>query len=384
MNYDILIVGAGFSGATLARLYAENTRKRILVIEKRNHIAGNCYDEVNKWGIRMAKYGAHLFHTNRKDVWNFVQPFDTWIPWEHKVLAQYNPNQYAPVPLCIPSIQKVWDPSVNTPEKMDEWVRKYGGIGMNGEMKKWCNSEESAIARVGRLAYNMFFRDYTKKHWGCMASDLDASVLERIPIRYNWDDRYFTDTYQALPENGYTTVIKNMLNHPQIHVMLDINYLNCEESFQGIPLIFYTGPVDDWCITRGGMVRLGYRSVRFESEDVELDDAGSFVLPASVVNEPRWDIPYTRTVESKRFLNQVGYVSTIVREYGSAEGEPYYPIPTKENQKQYQAYLDFIQKEQEHAKQQIHFVGRLATYKYINMDQAIGNAIDLFHQFSTV
>ncbi|KAL3836335.1 hypothetical protein ACJMK2_021768 [Sinanodonta woodiana] len=384
MNVDALIVGAGFSGAVIARLLAENTKQKIMVIDSRDHIGGNCYDYVNQYGIRISKYGAHLFHTTRQDVWNFISAFGSWEPWEHKVLAKIYPRDssdnfaYAPVPICIQTIQKLYDSSVQNEEDMRRWLaEETRSIKFQTPYK---NSMESAVARFGHRIYNDFFHSYTLKQWEKSPEELDASVLERIPLRYNKDDRYFTDPIQMLPSCGYTGVFKDLLNHPQIEVRLNTDYFQERHCFNSVNFTVFTGPIDGYFASRG-LDRLEYRSLRFEEDTFEMGDKDTVMQPASVVNEPSMRVPYTRTVEFKQFLNQRSTHTTLVREYSASNGDPYYPVPNERNTKLYATYQQLAERETEAERRTVLFLGRLANYKYLNMDQAIGNALDHWQQW---
>ncbi|KAK3578337.1 hypothetical protein CHS0354_039044 [Potamilus streckersoni] len=384
MNVDTLIVGAGFSGSVIARLLAENTKQKILVIDSRDHIGGNCYDYVNKFGIRISKYGAHLFHTTRQDAWNFISAFGRWERWEHKVLAKIYPRDvsdhciYVPVPICIKSVQNLYDSSVQSEDDIRRWfAEETKAVKFQAPYK---NSMESAVARFGNRIYNDFFHSYTFKQWGKFPEHLDASVLERIPIRYNNDDRYFTDPIQMLPSGGYTEVFDQLLDHPQIEVSLNTDYFHERHCFNGVNFTVFTGPIDGYFASRG-LDRLEYRSIHFEEFTFEMEDRDAVIQPASVVNEPSMRVPYTRIVEFKQFLNQQSPYSTLVREFSTSNGDPYYPVPNERNTKLYAIYQQLAEKETVKERRKVLFLGRLANYKYLNMDQAIGNALDHWQQW---
>ncbi|KAL3864858.1 hypothetical protein ACJMK2_006508 [Sinanodonta woodiana] len=386
MTIDALIVGAGFSGSVIARLLAENTKAKILVIDSRDHIGGNCYDYVNQYGIRVSKYGAHLFHTKRQDVWDFISSYGTWEPWEHKVLAKIYPRDgcdesvHVPVPVCIQTIQQLYDPSIETEEDMRRWLAEETKNVINAGPFK--NSMESAVARFGRRIYNDFFRNYTWKQWNKYPEHLDSSVLERIPLRYDRDDRYFTDPIQMLPSCGYTQVFDQLLDHPQIEIKLGTDYFLERHCFNGVQFTVFTGPIDGYFASYG-LDRLEYRSLHFEDFNINVEQNDAVVQPASVVNEPSMRVPYTRTVEFKQFLNQRSPYSTLVREYSSSFGEPYYPVPNDQNLELYSKYQQLAVKETGKERRNVQFLGRLANYKYLNMDQAIGNALDHWQQWKT-
>lgn len=364
---NILVVGAGISGATIARQLAEKGA-RVTVLEKRNHIAGNCYDYINPSGIRMNKYGPHLFHTNSERVWSYLQRFSEWTPWKHKVMGCIN-DEYFPIPINIDSVNILCKSDIQTEEHMKEWLSKH--TIPNTEPT---NSEEVALARVGPYLYEKVFKGYTMKQWDKSPVDLNPSVLARIPVRTNWDPHYFSDKYQALPTKGYTAMVESMLYHPNITVQLEKDY-----SHDMRPLydyVFYTGPIDAYYAS-AGYEKLEYRSLRFEEETLEIDS----YQPLGQINYPSLEQSFTRIIEYKHFLNQdVSGVTTIVREYSTSEGEPYYPVPTEKNQAIYKQYQALAAEDE---KNGVFFVGRLANYKYYNMDAAILaalEAVDLFYK----
>lgn len=376
--FDTVIVGAGFSGAVLAERLATQLHHKVLVLDKRNHIGGNAYDFVNRHGIRISQYGAHLFHTQRQDVWDYIQQFAHWTPWEHRVLARIpavNTTTYSPIPICLGTFQSL--NLAHNISQMKEYVKKETELYAEHAIK---TSRDVALARVGSHLYELFFRHYTIKQWAKEPYQLAPSVLQRIPLRFNDDDRYFTDTYQALPTHGYTALFDRLLSHPGITVRTGTDYFSEEHCLKGIETVFFTGAIDRY-YAFAGLPKLEYRSIRFENEEFTLDSPDEYILPASVVNEPSPDVPYTRTVEHKRFLHQKGWVSTVTREYTTSDGEPYYPVPNEENQRLYEQYRDLANQESKKQKRNIIFLGRLAGYKYMNMDEAIGNALDVFKDY---
>lgn len=364
MKEDILIIGAGISGATLAERYA-SIGKKVVVLEKRGHIAGNCYDEYDENGILVSKYGAHLFHTNDAGVWEYVQRFAEWYPWEHKVIARVD-NKTVPIPVNINTVNILFGENITTEDEMKAWLDKN-----RIPFDKPKNGEEAVMNRVGPVLYEKMFKHYTKKQWDKYPEELNASVLERIPVRYNHDGRYFSDTYQALPKGGYTKVFENMLNHPNITVMLNTDYFDVKDQFEGFEKLFYTGPIDRFFEFQDEMMeKLEYRSINFVTEHLDQE----FFQENSVVNYPGQEVDYTRIIEYKHFGNQQSPKTSIVKEYTVDTGEPYYPVPNERNQQIYEKY-----KEKADLLQDVYFVGRLANYKYFNMDQAFRNALDLFN-----
>jgi UDP-galactopyranose mutase len=362
---NILIVGAGLSGCTLAEQLAIKGHT-ITIIEKRDHIGGNCYDYRDENGILMNRYGAHLFHTNSVRVRDYVKQFAEWVPWKHEVIGRID-GVHFPIPVNIDTVNTLCGTDLKTEEEMRAWLTSVSvPLGPDGA----ANSEEVALARVGPALYQKIFKDYTYKQWAKYPAELDASVLERIPVRSNWDPYYFSDEFQALPRDGYTAFIANMIKDPKITVRLGLDYSHDMRS--AYDYVFYTGPIDQYYAS-AGFPPLEYRSIRFEIERLEVDK----FQPNSVVNYPSAAEPFTRIVEYKHFLNQdVPGKTTIVREYTMADGDPYYPVPTKANQEVFQRY-----KELAAAEQGVFFVGRLANYKYYNMDAAILAALEVADNF---
>lgn len=365
-SYDILIVGAGLSGATLAEHCARFGAK-VLVIEKRDHIAGNVYDYIDpQSGIRISKYGAHLWHTNDEEVWSYIQRFGKWKRWDHKVVADIS-GTYVSVPVNITTVNILCNENIQTELEMSEWLDSNRKIIDHPK-----NSEEVALSRVGESLYEQLFRPYTIKQWGKEPKDLDASVLQRIPIHTSFDERYFNDKFQALPVNGYTSIVESMLSHKNITVQLNTSWESLEATLSNsIPIIIFTGPIDVY-FKDSGLPTLEYRSIEFEW--VREKNSG-YYQPNSVVNYPSNHTPYTRCVEYKHFLNQQSDYTIYAKERPCDIGEPYYPVPTEYNTSLYLKYTELAK-----TKGNVHFVGRLASYKYFNMDQAIRNAIDYFYK----
>lgn len=365
---DIVIIGAGISGAVLAQQYAE-IGKKVLVIEKRNHIAGNCYDHIDENGILVSKYGAHLFHTNDEQVWDYVNRYSKWYTWEHKVLAKVD-EQLLPIPVNITTVNKIFGLSIATEADMKNWLDENRDPYLNP-----ANGKEAALNKVGAVLYEKMFRHYTKKQWDKYPEELDASVLDRIPVRTNHDDRYFSDTYQALPVGGYTQLFKAILDHPNIEVRLETDFFDVKDAVTGYEKLFYTGPIDRFFEFKHSLEdKLEYRSINFVSETVEAE----YFQENSVVNYPGNEVDFTRIIEYKHFGNQKSAKTTIVKEFTTDEGDPYYPVPNAKNQQIYEKYRMDAE-----ALTDVYFVGRLANYKYFNMDQAFKNALDLFSALET-
>ena len=368
-NTDIVIIGAGISGAVLAQHYA-SIGKTVLIIEKRNHIAGNCYDYVDENGILISKYGAHLFHTNEEDVWEYVNRFSEWYPWEHKVIAKVD-QKTVPIPVNITTVNELFGISLTNETEMKDWLEA-NRIPIENPK----DGREAVLSKVGTVLYEKMFRHYTKKQWDKYPEELHASVLERIPVRTNFDDRYFSDKYQALPKGGYTQLFDNILDHPNIQVRLNTDFFDIRNDVTGFEKLFYTGPVDRYFDFKHSLVdKLEYRSINFVSETIDQE----FFQENSVVNYPGTEVDFTRIIEYKHFGNQQSLTTTIVKEFTVAEGEPYYPVPNEKNDEIYARY-----KEEADKLTDVYFVGRLANYKYFNMDQAFKNAMELFYSIEKI
>jgi UDP-galactopyranose mutase len=364
MEKQILIIGAGISGAVLAERYA-NAGQKVLVIEKRDHIAGNCYDYYNDDGILVSKYGAHLFHTNYENVWEYVHRFSEWYPYEHKVLAKVD-GQLVPIPVNITTVNKIFGLNIKNEEEMREWLDKNQVKNDNPK-----NGEEAALARVGPVLYEKMFKNYTKKQWDKYPNELDASVLNRIPVRDNFDDRYFGDKYQALPKGGYTQMFAKILNHPNIEVRLNTDYFDVRDKLTDFEKVFYTGPIDRFFDFKFQLEsKLEYRSINFVHETLDQE----YFQENSVINYPN-EHEFTRIVEYKHITGQKHPKTTIVKEYTTDNGEPYYPVPNPKNQEIYERYRKEAEK-----LTNVYFVGRLANYKYFNMDEAFKNALELYEK----
>lgn len=365
-KFDIVVIGAGISGATIAERYACAGCK-VLVLEKRDHIGGNCYDFYNEHGIMVSRYGAHLFHTNYEDVWEYVNRFSEWYPYEHHVLARVD-GKLVPIPVNITTVNTLFGLEIRTEEEMQQFLDQ---VQIKNPAPR--NGEEAALARVGKVLYEKMFKHYTKKQWDRYPEELDASVLQRIPVRANFDSRYFEDKYQALPLHGYTKLFEAMLGHPNIEVRLNTDYFNVKSTTDVTRCrrLFYAGPIDRFFdYMYSGERKLQWRSIKFEWETLDQE----CFQENSVINYPDpLDGDFTRIVEYKHFTRQKHPKTTISREYTLDEGDPYYPVPNPDNEAIYQRY-----REQGDKLSGVHFVGRLANYKYFNMDQAFKNALDLF------
>ena len=356
--YDWLIVGAGFAGSVLAERLATERGERVLVVDRRNHIGGNAYDRFNEHGLLIHEYGPHIFHTNSREVFEYLSQFTEWRPYQHRVLASVD-GQLVPMPINLDTINKLYGLNLTSFELEDFFAK------VAEPKEEIRTSEDVVVNKIGRELYEKFFRGYTRKQWDMDPSELDASVTARVPTRTNRDDRYFTDTYQAMPLHGYTRMFENMLDHPDIKVMLNTDYREIERVIPYKEMV-YTGPVDEFFDMRYG--KLPYRSLEFKHETIETP----LHQPAAVINYPNEHL-YTRVTEFKYLTGQEHAKTSVVYEYPRAEGDPYYPVPRSENAEIYRKY-----KELADATPGVHFVGRLATYKYYNMDQVVAQALTLY------
>ncbi|XP_060590451.1 UDP-galactopyranose mutase-like [Ruditapes philippinarum] len=367
-KFDICIVGAGLSGAVIAERYAATSNKTILVIEKRNHIGGNCYDYIdNETGIRVSKYGIHIFHTNYEHVWSYVQQFSKWIPFEFKVQS-YVQGKHVPLPVNIDTVNSLFGLNITTVKQMDNWLENEQVHFDHAPS----NSEEVALSRVGRKLYELIFKPYTIKQWNKSPAELDPSVLARIPVRHDWENRYFTDAHQALPANGYTYIFQTMLHSKNIKVKLNTDFFAVKHFLQ-CGKTYFTGPIDAY-YSDFGLKPLEYRSLMFKRVVIKNIDHHQ---PTSMVTHPSIITNYTRIIEYKWLPNQL-YKSNdtvLLIEKSSDHGEPYYPIPNDDNKILYKKYQALARKEHN-----VYFVGRLANYKYFNMDEAIKNALYFFNR----
>lgn len=366
MKIDILVVGAGFSGAVAAERLADSGLE-VLIVDKRPHIGGNAYDAYDAHGVLIHPYGPHIFHTNADRVADYLSDFTAWRPYEHHVLAKVG-AQFVPIPINIDTVNRVYglNHTEETIQAFYDQVRE-----PRAQIR---TSEDVVINAVGRDLYEKFFRGYTRKQWGLDPSELAASVAARIPTRTNHDDRYFTDKFQKMPLHGYTRMFKRMLDHPRIHVEVGVDFFAIRQKVQATHTVF-TGPLDAYFDYRYG--KLPYRSIRFEHEHRPNTRRYQAV---GTVNFPN-DYDYTRITEFKHLSGQQHTGTSIVREYPQDEGDPYYPIPRPENELVLKQYQALAAKESD-----VTFVGRLAQYRYYNMDQCVGAALkasdDLIKMFA--
>jgi UDP-galactopyranose mutase len=360
--FDYLIVGAGFAGSVLAERLARVAGKRVLICDKRSHIAGNAYDHYDDAGVLVHRYGPHIFHTNSRDVYEYLSQFTGWRPYEHRVRASVD-GQLLPIPINLDTVNQLYGLALTSFQVAEFFA------SAAEKRDRVRTSEDVIVGKVGRELYEKFFRNYTRKQWDLDPSELDASVTARVPVRTNRDDRYFTDTYQVMPLHGYTRMFENMLDHPNIKILLNTDYREIEEEIPFERMV-YTGPVDEFFDYRFG--KLPYRSLEFRHETHNVP----VYQPAPVVNYPN-EHAYTRITEFKYLTGQEHPKTSIVFEFPRAEGDPYYPVPRPENAELYRKYHALAD-----ATPDVHFVGRLATYKYYNMDQVVAQALTVFSRIA--
>lgn len=360
--FDYLIVGAGFAGSVLAERLASQMGKKVLICDKRPHVGGNAYDHHDDAGVLVHRYGPHIFHTASARIFMYLSQFTEWRPYEHRVLAHVD-GKLLPFPINVDTVNRLYGLSLSPGEVEQFYARAAEPI------LRCRTSEDAVVSKIGRDLYEKFFRNYTRKQWGMDPSQLDASVAARVPARSNRDDRYFTDPFQAMPRQGYTRLFERMLDNPNIRIMLNSDYHELVTEVRFKELI-YTGPVDAFFDHRYG--RLPYRSIEFKlkTHDVEV------FQPGAVVNYPN-EHDYTRITEFKYLTGQQHPKTTVVYEYSRAEGDPYYPVPCADNAALYARYKALAD-----ATPGVRFVGRLATYRYYNMDQVVGQALATFDQIA--
>ncbi len=358
--FDYLIVGAGFAGSVLAERLASAANRRVLLVDRRPHIGGNAYDRYDDAGVLIHQYGPHIFHTNSADVFSYLSRFTEWRPYQHRVLASVD-GHLVPMPINLDTINQLYGTSMTSFE-LEAFFQSVAE-----PRSPILTSEDVVVSKVGRELYEKFFRNYTRKQWGLDASELDAAVTARVPVRTNRDARYFTDRYQAMPLHGYTRLFERMVAHPNVKVLLNCDYREIRGIIPHTSLI-YTGPVDEFFDERFG--KLPYRSLEFRFETRPETQAQT----APVINYPN-DYAYTRVTEFKYLTGQRHDQTTLVYEYPRDDGDPYYPVPRPENAALYQRYKALAD-----ATPNVHFVGRLATYKYYNMDQVVAQALAEFER----
>jgi UDP-galactopyranose mutase len=361
-GFDTLVVGAGFAGSVMAERLATQAGQRVLVVDKRAHIGGNAYDRHDDAGVLIHPYGPHIFHTNSADVFQYLSGFTAWRPYQHRVLASVD-GQLLPMPINLDTVNALYGLKLTS----FELEGFFSSVAEKVDPVR--TSEDVVVSRVGRDLYNKFFRGYTRKQWALDPSELDASVTARVPTRTNRDDRYFTDTFQAMPLHGYTRMFEKILAHPRIHVMLNTDYRDIVECVPWRHMV-YTGPIDEFFGCRHG--RLPYRSLDFDHVNMAVPRHQS----VGTINHPN-DHGYTRVSEFKHLTGQVHPTTSLVYEYPRADGDPYYPVPQPANAALFKRYEEEAEKLDD-----VTFVGRLANYKYYNMDQVVAQALATFKRMN--
>jgi UDP-galactopyranose mutase len=358
--FDYVIVGAGFAGSVLAERLARDLGKKVLICDKRPHIGGNAYDFYDDDGILIHKYGPHIFHTASARIFEYLSRFTAWRPYEHRVMASVA-DKLVPFPINLTTLEQLYGESFDA-ERAEAFFKERAEAVAHPR-----TSEEVVVGKVGRELYELFFKNYTRKQWGIDPSELDASVAARVPARVNRDDRYFTDAFQAMPKHGFTRLFENLLDHPNIRIVLNTDFREIASEVRYREMI-YTGPIDAYFDYRYG--ELPYRSLDFKFETVDTER----FQKAAVVNYPN-DHAYTRITEFKYLTGQVHPKTSLVYEFPKSDGDPYYPIPKPETAAIYSRYKALAD-----TMHDVRFVGRLATYKYYNMDQVVGQALATYEQ----
>jgi UDP-galactopyranose mutase len=363
--FDYLIVGAGFAGSVLAERLASQLGKRVLLIDRRSHVGGNAYDEKDAAGVLMHRYGPHIFHTNSEGVAAYLSQFTRWRAYEHRVLGCLRGGLHVPIPINRTTLNSLYGLDLQTAEQAEAFLKTRAE-----PVEKIKTSEDVVVSAVGRELYETFFQGYTRKQWGMDPSELDKSVTARVPTRTDADDRYFTDTFQNMPADGYTRMFENMLDQAGVTIELGVDFEDVRDEADYDRLIF-TGPIDEYFDHRYG--KLPYRSLAFRHETLDQE----WFQPVGTVNYPAEETPYTRISEYKHMTGQQNRRTTITYEFPCAEGDPYYPVPRPENQALYKRYEALALE-----TPQVQFVGRLATYRYYNMDQVVGQALATFRRIA--
>ena len=360
--YDVMVVGAGFAGAVMAERLAAGSNKRVLVVDRRPHVAGNAFDVRNEDDILIHQYGPHIFHTNSQDIVDYLSRFTEWRPYEHRVLASVD-DMLVPIPINRTTLNQLYGLDLKTDAEAGAYLASRAE-----PVPIVRTSADVVVSAVGQELYEKFFRGYTRKQWGMDPSELDKAVTARVPTRTNTDDRYFADSFQAMPRDGYTAMFERMLDHPNIDLLLGVEYEEARAAYPHDHLVF-TGPIDEYFGHRFG--KLPYRSLRFRHETLDQE----WFQPVAVVNYPSETVPYTRITEYKYLTGQTAPKTSLTYEYPAAEGDPYYPIPRDENQALFKRYEALAI-----AESDVTFVGRLATYRYYNMDQVVGQALATYRR----
>jgi UDP-galactopyranose mutase len=362
--FDLIIVGAGFSGAVLAERHAAGSGQQVLLLDRRPHVGGNAYDRYDAAGILIHQYGPHIFHTNSDEIFQYLSRFTRWRPYEHRVLSSVE-GRLLPVPINRTTLNLLYGLDLRTEEDACSFL-----AGRAEVCESIKTSEDVVVSTVGRHLYETFFRGYTRKQWGLDPSDLDKSVAARVPARLNTDDRYFTDRHQAQPLMGFTRMFENIVDHPNITLELGVDFDDVRDEMIAERIIF-TGPIDeyfDYCFGK-----LPYRSLQFQHQTLDRE----WLQPVAVVNYPDESVRHTRITEYKHLTGQAAPKTSITYEFPSSTGDPYYPIPRAENQALFKRYETLAT-----ALPHVTFAGRLGTYRYYNMDQVVGQALAIWRKTS--
>ncbi|AYG59456.1 UDP-galactopyranose mutase [Rhizobium jaguaris] len=368
-NVDLLIVGAGFYGATIAERVANQLQKNVLLIDRRSHIGGNAYSEFDsETGIEVHRYGAHLFHTPNETVWTYLNRFTGFTDYKHRVYSTYRDQVYS-MPINLGTISQFFNRRLS-PDQARALIADQAAemAGRNP-----ANLEEKAISLIGRPLYEAFIRGYTAKQWQTDPRDLPEHIITRLPVRYTFDNRYFNDKYEGLPIDGYTAIFERMLKHPKIDIALGVDFFSLKSSLPPDLPVVYTGPIDRYFDYSEG--ELGWRTIDFEKETLNTGDFQGM----AVMNYADETVPYTRILEFRHFNPERSYQNektVVVREYSRSAkraDEPYYPIDTRQDKEVFLRY-----RERAEAETNVHFGGRLGTYRYLDMHQAIGAALKAF------
>lgn len=361
-EYDFLIVGAGVSGLVLAERISSILKKTVLIVEKRNHIGGNCYDFINSDGILVQKYGPHIFHTNLELVWKYITKFTKFNNYKHKVVAFYQ-GKYYPIPINLTTVNMFYNLEINSEEELKRFLDEKKVKLTNIE-----NSRDVVISKFGEELYNTFVKYYTKKQWDKYPEELKKEVLERLPIKYNNDPYFFADKYQGMPKRGFTKMFKKMIDNKKIKLMLNTEFSEIKDKIKYKKIIF-TGQIDEFFNYKFG--KLEFRGIKFKLEKL---NKKSF-QPNSVVNYPEKEIKFSRIAEFKKFYNHISKKTIICKEFFCWGGIPCYPVMDEKN-------LDLLSKYTKESEKllNIYFAGRMGKYKYLNIDQAIEGALNLFEK----
>lgn len=361
-DLDLIVVGTGLSGCVIAEQVANKLGWKVLIIERRSHIAGNCFDKYMENGVLVHQYGPHYFRTNNPTLIDYLSKFTSWIEGNYVVKSSFNGKLY-PFPINLDTLEQFFQQSLNSSSAENLLKKEIKAFSQRA------NSEEFVLSCVGQRLYDAFYLNYTLKQWDKHPRELEPSVCGRIPVRFNRDNRYVEHKYQFMPAQGYTAMIQKMIDHRNIHLLLNTDYR--EINLSKIPCVVYTGPVDEYFNYCYG--KLPWRSLQFEYKNIEQE----YVQPCVQINYPN-EHDYTRSVEIKHVTGQKHPKTTIAYEYPCAQGEPYYPIPAPENRALYAKYKALA--EIETRKKKVYFTGRLAEYAYLNMDEVIEKALGVFEE----